>query len=209
MIQCGPRKPVGYHVGCEPSCGPRSEGSSLLIALSSYPRSRKSITRIRTACWSLSAKASGQRAAKASWIAAASRSAGIASTRRCHLCQHDPESDQRVGEVGGDGVGAGSGQGPAPGDGFGDRVSTVAVDAAGEPVCACLVTAPDEGRVWIGYIFSDPQWKNRGVGRMVVAESLVRIAASGHTQVVAVVTDGNVTSKRLLTGLVFVRDGPH
>lgn len=54
---------------------------------------------------------------------------------------------------------------------------------------------PSIMRVWIANVFTGPAWKQRGMGRAVVAE------------VVAAVTDGNALSERLLARLGFVRAG--
>jgi predicted GNAT family acetyltransferase len=83
--------------------------------------------------------------------------------------------------------------------------SFVAVDADSRPVAASLVTASD-GSAWIGYVFTDPGWKGRGLGTAVVAASLRELA--GTPPVFAGVTDGNTPSERLFASLGFVRTGP-
>jgi GNAT superfamily N-acetyltransferase len=83
--------------------------------------------------------------------------------------------------------------------------SFIAVDIDGHPVAASLVTGAANGAVWIGYVFTDPGWKGRGLGTAVVAASLGILAGS---HVLAGVTDGNTPSERLLTSLGFVHTGP-
>lgn len=83
--------------------------------------------------------------------------------------------------------------------------SFVVVDGDGRPVSASLATRGPDGRVWIGYVFTDPAWKGRGLGAAAVAGSVV--ALSGQ-HVSAGVTDGNTPSERLLSSLGFVRIGP-
>jgi GNAT superfamily N-acetyltransferase len=85
--------------------------------------------------------------------------------------------------------------------------SFVAVDAAARAVAASLVTASD-GSAWIGYVFTDPGWKGRGLGAAVVAASLRELAGVPGTTVFAGVTDGNTPSERLFASLGFVRTGP-
>ena len=83
--------------------------------------------------------------------------------------------------------------------------SFVAVDGDDLPVAASLVTRSVHGSVWIGYVFTDPGWKGRGLGAAVVAASL---GSLGDVPVLAGVTDGNTPSERLLASLGFVRTGP-
>ena len=83
--------------------------------------------------------------------------------------------------------------------------SFVVVDGDGRPVSASLTTRGPDGRAWIGYVFTDPAWKGRGLGAAAVAASID--ALSGQ-HVSAAVTDGNTPSERLLNSLGFVRTGP-
>ena len=83
--------------------------------------------------------------------------------------------------------------------------SFVVVDGDGRPVSASLATQGPDGRVWIGYVFTDPAWKGRGLGAAAIATSLGALAGQ---RVFAGVTDGNTPSERLLGSLGFVRAGP-
>lgn len=82
--------------------------------------------------------------------------------------------------------------------------SFVAVDADDRPVSASLATRGSDS-VWIGYVFTDPAWKGRGLGAAVVAASVNALAGQ---PVLAGVTDGNTPSERLLVSLGFGRTGP-
>lgn len=83
--------------------------------------------------------------------------------------------------------------------------SFVVADVDERPVSASLATRGRDGRMWIGYVFTDPAWKGRGLGAAAVAAS---VAALPSQHVSAGVTDGNTPSERLLGSLGFVRTGP-
>ena len=86
--------------------------------------------------------------------------------------------------------------------------SVVAIDSDSHVIAASLVARAADGSAWIGYVFTDPAWKGRGLGTAVVAASLGVLAQQRCTAVFAGVTDGNTPSERLLTSLGFVRAGP-
>jgi RimJ/RimL family protein N-acetyltransferase len=74
-----------------------------------------------------------------------------------------------------------------------------------QPVSASLVTAGSNDTAWISYVITDPAYKNRGLGTLVVAASLTALA---DTTVVAGITDGNTPSEKLFATLGFARTGP-
>lgn len=75
-------------------------------------------------------------------------------------------------------------------------------------VAACLVTRAPSGNWWIGYVYTDPAVKSRGIATFITARSLDLVRAAGALEVRAGVTDGNEPSERLLRRIGFVRIGP-
>ena len=61
------------------------------------------------------------------------------------------------------------------------------------------------GRKYIDPVATAPGHKRRGLGRAAVCMSLRSLQRSGTAEVGAVITDGNIASERLFTGLGFVR----
>jgi GNAT superfamily N-acetyltransferase len=55
----------------------------------------------------------------------------------------------------------------------------------------------------IAYVMTHPAWKNRGVGKLVVAAVLEALREQGYGQVRAVISEGNIPSERLLGGMGF------
>ncbi|MET3804912.1 RimJ/RimL family protein N-acetyltransferase [Nakamurella sp. UYEF19] len=75
-------------------------------------------------------------------------------------------------------------------------------------VSACLIARAPSGNWWVGYVYTDPVAKGRGIGRAAAAQALALVRAAGATEVQAEVTDGNEPSERLLRSLGFTRTGP-
>ncbi len=75
-------------------------------------------------------------------------------------------------------------------------------------LAACLISLAPSGKWWVGYVFTDPEVKARGLGTAVTAQALDRVRAAGAQEIWAGVTDGNAPSERLLRRLGFVRVGP-
>ena len=76
----------------------------------------------------------------------------------------------------------------------------------GDPVSAVMVSVVED-EPFIGYVFTDPAHKRRGLARLVVANALASLAAAGHRRVVLYITEGNVASERLFGGLGAVQVG--
>ncbi len=57
----------------------------------------------------------------------------------------------------------------------------------------------------VGYVMCHPTWKDRGLAALVLARSLRLMKESGHSQVRAVITEGNVPSERLFLSAGFRR----
>jgi hypothetical protein len=74
------------------------------------------------------------------------------------------------------------------------------------PVAMSMVVIVD-GVHYIDPVATTATRKGLGHGRIAVATSLRSLAASGITEVGAVITDGNTPSERLFTRLGFVRVG--
>ena len=72
---------------------------------------------------------------------------------------------------------------------------------------ACLISLAPSGTWWVGYVFTDPSAKARGLGAAVVASALRDVWAAGGRSVRADVTDGNTPSEKLLLRLGFRRIG--
>ncbi|MEM7325382.1 MAG: GNAT family N-acetyltransferase [Actinomycetota bacterium] len=75
------------------------------------------------------------------------------------------------------------------------------------PVALCCVSIVD-GVHYIDPILVTPDRKRTGIGRGFVCWSLHRLRAAGVDEVGAAITDGNIPSERLFTGLGFTRIGP-
>lgn len=76
-------------------------------------------------------------------------------------------------------------------------------------VGACLVSEWRERRsALIAYLMTRPEWKNRRVGRQLLLAALAALADSGHTDVRAVITEGNLPSERLFLHAGFQRVPP-
>jgi Acetyltransferase (GNAT) family len=74
------------------------------------------------------------------------------------------------------------------------------------PVAMSMVVIVD-GVHYIDPVATAAVHKTHGLGRIAVTTSLRSLAASGITEVGAVITDGNTPSERLFTRLGFVRVG--
>jgi GNAT superfamily N-acetyltransferase len=71
-------------------------------------------------------------------------------------------------------------------------------------VGGCFVAAdPARGTPFVAYIVTRPDWKRKGVGRLLLVESLRRVARAGHLQVGAYITVGNAPSEALFEGVGF------
>ncbi len=76
-----------------------------------------------------------------------------------------------------------------------------------EPVALCFISVVD-GVHYVNPIVVAPESKRRGIGRAFVLWSLHQLYAANVDEVGAAITDGNVPSERLFTGLGFTRIGP-
>jgi hypothetical protein len=85
------------------------------------------------------------------------------------------------------------------------EASFVAVDTDDRPVAASLIARRPNDTLWVGYLFTDPDWTARGLAGAALAASLQAIA--DDIEVFAGVTDGNTPSERLLAGHGFDRIG--
>jgi L-amino acid N-acyltransferase YncA len=75
-------------------------------------------------------------------------------------------------------------------------------------VCACLVGEwRERQRPIISYIMTRADWKGRGVSKQALFAALQALAAQGHDEVLAVITDGNTPSERLFARMGFKRVG--
>ncbi len=76
-------------------------------------------------------------------------------------------------------------------------------------VSACLVSWWDSRRCpIIGYVITDPDWKNRGIAAELLQETLHSLLEHSYTLVRAVITEGNIPSERLFTRASFIRTYP-
>ncbi|ANZ42141.1 hypothetical protein BBK82_45630 [Lentzea guizhouensis] len=76
------------------------------------------------------------------------------------------------------------------------HASFVIADAG---LLAASLISQSEGELWLAYVITHPDHKNRGLGTAVVAASLAALDA----HVFAGVADGNTPSEKLLTRLGF------
>jgi hypothetical protein len=76
----------------------------------------------------------------------------------------------------------------------GDVISAVLVSHWAERSCPL-----------VGYVMTAPERKGAGAAADVLARSLGSLAADGHTEVRAVITEGNVPSERLFASAGFRR----
>jgi RimJ/RimL family protein N-acetyltransferase len=68
--------------------------------------------------------------------------------------------------------------------------------ADGAPVSACLVSLRGErGCPIVSYVLTAPAWKRRGLATDLLGRSLASLAAAGHTELRAVITEGNLPSE--------------
>jgi L-amino acid N-acyltransferase YncA len=75
-------------------------------------------------------------------------------------------------------------------------------------VSACLVADwPQRGCAIIAYVITRPTHKGRGVGRMLVQQSMHSLQSAGYAEVRAVITEGNGPSEQLFKRLGFMRVG--
>ena len=80
--------------------------------------------------------------------------------------------------------------------------SVVAVDAE-KIVSASLLSKPGDVPI-VGYVMTAAQSKNRGLGSLVVGESLRALQAAGYTHVEAWITKGNIPSEAIFRRAGFV-----
>lgn len=74
---------------------------------------------------------------------------------------------------------------------------------------ACLVCDwPDRGCPMIAYVITRPAWKGQRLVERLLRPSLESLAATGASEVRAVITEGNLASERLFARLGFVRVPP-
>ena len=73
-------------------------------------------------------------------------------------------------------------------------------------ISACLISKWEKRPApLISYIMTRSSFKGKGLGKALVHKSLQCIKGAGHQGVVAVVTDGNTPSERLMASLGFRR----
>lgn len=78
--------------------------------------------------------------------------------------------------------------------------------ADGEPVSACLVSHWGERACPIvSYVMTAPAWKSRGLAAELLGQSLASLAESGHAEVRAVITEGNLPSEAVFRRAGFRR----
>ncbi len=78
--------------------------------------------------------------------------------------------------------------------------------ADGEPVAACLVSHWGErGCPIVSYVMTAPAWKSRGLAAELLGQSLASLAGAGHTEVRAVITEGNLPSEAVFRRAGFRR----
>lgn len=70
------------------------------------------------------------------------------------------------------------------------------VEREGTFVSAAL-TSMSESMPCIGYVMTLPEYKNRGLARLVTTASMESLADDGHSKVVLYITDGNRPSEAL------------
>jgi hypothetical protein len=77
---------------------------------------------------------------------------------------------------------------------------------ANELACACLVDFWRERNVpLIAYIMTAPRWKGKHLATTALLCSLQKLADKNHTEVRAVITEGNVPSEKIFTRIGFKR----
>ena len=73
-------------------------------------------------------------------------------------------------------------------------------------VGACLISYwADRNMPIIGYVLTHPNWKQRGLGRLLLNNALSALREEGYQEVRAMITTGNIPSERLLGGAGFQR----
>jgi RimJ/RimL family protein N-acetyltransferase len=75
-----------------------------------------------------------------------------------------------------------------------------------ELVSACLVANwPRRGCPIVSYVLTAPAAKRQGMGSVALAASIEALAASGESEVRAIITEGNEPSERLFARFGFLR----
>jgi L-amino acid N-acyltransferase YncA len=87
-----------------------------------------------------------------------------------------------------------------------ERPHSVVLEIGGLIVAVSFVVDV-AGRMYIDPVATAPRHKRHGLGRAAVCVSLRSLQRSGTAEVGAVITDGNIASEGLFTGLGFVRVG--
>lgn len=88
-----------------------------------------------------------------------------------------------------------------------DRDHSIVVTEGGEIVAMAFAGVYD-GRYYVDPVVVAAARKRAGLGRDAVRVVLGSLASAGIAEVGATITDGNVASERLFTGLGFTRRGP-
>jgi len=77
---------------------------------------------------------------------------------------------------------------------------------ANDLACACLVDFWHERNVpLIAYIMTAPRWKGKHLATAALACALHKLADKNHTEVRAVITEGNIPSEKIFTPIGFKR----
>ncbi len=91
----------------------------------------------------------------------------------------------------------------------GDVAASLVAWRGESPASLCLIgTWAERSCRFVQHIATAPAEKGRGVGRLVLSESLRRLSRAGHAEVRAVITVGNAPSESLFRRLGFEDLGP-
>ncbi len=78
----------------------------------------------------------------------------------------------------------------------------------GETLASAILISLWEGHPLVAYVMTAAAYKGQGLGRALLAQSLKTFQAQGHSQIRAVITEGNTPSEILFQRAGFVRYTP-
>ena len=75
----------------------------------------------------------------------------------------------------------------------------------GETLASAILISLWEGHPLVAYVMTAAAYKGQGLGRALLAQSLKTLQAQGHSQIRAVITEGNTPSETIFKKIGFQR----